>query len=208
MAHLNLVKIHPFRDGNGRMSRILQTAVLAQEEVLEPPFASIEEWLGDNTQDYHRAIQATSGPRPNPEHSADLWVKFNLRAHHLQAQTHLRRFEEAQQVFLRLTEAAETSGLPDRVVDPLYEAHLGFTLTRHDYARLSLTEARTATRDLALLVQAGCLVATGTTKSRIYGPGPVVAQLKDQIAAGRGPLADPYPGLLGDIAAREAAVSP
>ncbi|MDR1635582.1 MAG: Fic family protein, partial [Bifidobacteriaceae bacterium] len=36
MAHLNLVKIHPFRDGNGRMSRILQTAVLAQEEVLEP----------------------------------------------------------------------------------------------------------------------------------------------------------------------------
>jgi hypothetical protein len=111
-------------------------------------------------------------------------------------------------VFLRLAEAAEAGGLPERVVDPLYEAYLGFTLTRQDYVRLSGTEARTATRDLALLVQADCLVATGTTKSRAYGPGPVVARLKDQIAADRGPLADPYPGLLRDIVAREAAVSP
>ena len=34
MAHLNLVMIHPFRDGNGRMSRCLQTLVLAREQIL------------------------------------------------------------------------------------------------------------------------------------------------------------------------------
>jgi Fic family protein len=51
MAHLNLVMIHPFRDGNGRMARALQTMVLAQDQVVEPTFSSIEEWLGNNTQE-------------------------------------------------------------------------------------------------------------------------------------------------------------
>jgi Fic family protein len=50
MAHLNLVMIHPFRDGNGRMARCLQSVVLAREGVLSPVFMSVEEYLGRNTQ--------------------------------------------------------------------------------------------------------------------------------------------------------------
>jgi len=53
MAHLNLVMIHPFRDGNGRMSRCLQTLVLAREGIFAPEFCSIEEYLGRNTQSYY-----------------------------------------------------------------------------------------------------------------------------------------------------------
>ena len=33
MAHLNLVLVHPFRDGNGRMARCLQTLVLARDGI-------------------------------------------------------------------------------------------------------------------------------------------------------------------------------
>jgi Fic family protein len=36
MAHLNLVMIHPFRDGNGRMARALATSVLARSGIGEP----------------------------------------------------------------------------------------------------------------------------------------------------------------------------
>ncbi|MGH3246103.1 MAG: Fic family protein [Trebonia sp.] len=36
MAHLNLVMIHPFRDGNGRMARALTTPVLARSDIGEP----------------------------------------------------------------------------------------------------------------------------------------------------------------------------
>lgn len=46
MSHLNLVVIHPFRDGNGRMARCLQTFMLGGGGVAEPAFSSIEEWLG------------------------------------------------------------------------------------------------------------------------------------------------------------------
>jgi Fic family protein len=52
MAHLNLVMIHPFRDGNGRMARALQTLILAREGILSPVFCSIEEYLGRNRQAY------------------------------------------------------------------------------------------------------------------------------------------------------------
>lgn len=46
MAHLNLTMIHPFRDGNGRMARALQTLVFTRDHIVSPLFCSIEEWLG------------------------------------------------------------------------------------------------------------------------------------------------------------------
>ena len=61
MAHLNLVLIHPFRDGNGRMARALQTLVLSRGGIGEPAFSNIEEWLGGNTEDYYRVLAATGG---------------------------------------------------------------------------------------------------------------------------------------------------
>jgi len=44
MGHLNLVMVHPFSDGNGRMARCLQTLILAREGILESHFCSIEEY--------------------------------------------------------------------------------------------------------------------------------------------------------------------
>src|SRR5258708_4967624 len=97
MAHLNLVMIHPFRDGNGRMARALATLVLTRSDIAEPEFSSIEEWLGANTEDYYSALAHTGHgswrPRPDPH----LWLTFNLRAHHMQAQTVARRGTEAGQ---------------------------------------------------------------------------------------------------------------
>ncbi len=49
MAHLHLVSIHPWADGNGRMSRSLQTLMIAREGELAPKFSSIEAWLGPRT---------------------------------------------------------------------------------------------------------------------------------------------------------------
>ena len=63
MAHLNLVMVHPFRDGNGRLARIIQSLVLAREGILAPEFASIEEYLGRNTQAYYDVLAETGGGR-------------------------------------------------------------------------------------------------------------------------------------------------
>ena len=52
MAHLHTVSVHPFRDGNGRISRIVQSLVLARERLLAPEFGSIEEYLANHTPAY------------------------------------------------------------------------------------------------------------------------------------------------------------
>lgn len=66
MAHLNLAMIHPFKDGNGRMARALQTLVLARRGVISPVFSSIEEWLGRNTDAYYRILAETGQGRWSP----------------------------------------------------------------------------------------------------------------------------------------------
>lgn len=51
--------IHPFRDGNGRMARALQTLAASRGGLAEPTFCSMEEWLGVNTEDYYRILALT-----------------------------------------------------------------------------------------------------------------------------------------------------
>lgn len=82
MAHLNLVMIHPFRDGNGRMARALQTLVLSREAIVEPTFSSIEEWLGHNADDYYNVLAVTGRGRWQPDGSAHLWIVLPPRAPH------------------------------------------------------------------------------------------------------------------------------
>src|SRR4051794_5863717 len=70
MAHLHVVSVHPFRDGNGRISRIVQSLVLAREGLLAPEFASIEQYLAENTPEYYSILQAVQGGRYQPERDA------------------------------------------------------------------------------------------------------------------------------------------
>lgn len=193
MAHLNLVMIHPFRDGNGRMARALQTLVLSRGGISEPVFSSIEEWLGGNTEDYYRVLAATGGGGWHPERSAGLWVKFNLRAHHLQAQTMTRRSREAAELWRAFDEVIEQFGLSERVADELFDATLGFRIRRSTYIRRTGIEQRTATRDLARLTQLGLLRPVGETKGRHYVMGEQLATLRRRVLETREPLVDPYP---------------
>ncbi|MBA2390180.1 MAG: hypothetical protein H0V67_07985 [Geodermatophilaceae bacterium] len=50
MAHLNLVLIDPFSDGNGRTAPCLPTLVLARDGVLAPQLSRVEEYFGANTE--------------------------------------------------------------------------------------------------------------------------------------------------------------
>ncbi len=77
MAHLHLVSLHPWADGNGRMSRSLQTLMIAREGVLAPEFSSIEAWLGrpGNTWEYYREL-ARHGTEYLPDQDVSSWIRF------------------------------------------------------------------------------------------------------------------------------------
>lgn len=81
MAHLHVVSIHPFPDGNGRISRIVQSLVLAREGLLAPEFGSIEEYLGHHIQQYYGVLRQVQAGSYQPERDAAAWVRFCVTAH-------------------------------------------------------------------------------------------------------------------------------
>lgn len=199
MAHLNLVMIHPFRDGNGRMARALQTMVLAQDQVVEPTFSSIEEWLGSNTREYYDVLAAVGQGSWHPENDARLWVKFSLRAHHMQAQTVRRRFREAEEQWRRIDELLAQHRLSERVGNALFDACLGLRVTRPVYVKLTGLDERTATRDLVNAAELGLLEPRGERRGRHYVAGLPLQEIQQALRASRHPLVDPYPLLPDEI---------
>lgn len=200
MGHLNLVMIHPFRDGNGRMARALQSLTISRQSIIELAFSSIEEWLGNNTDDYYRILALTGQGFWRPHNDAQLWVAFNIRAHHMQAQTVARRIDEASEIWRELDALIASHRLPGRVSGLLYEAILGYRLRRSSYMKMADIENRTASRDLGRLADLGLLESQGETRGRYYTAGQYLRELHDTCRKRRQPITDPYPWMRARLA--------
>jgi len=200
MAHLNLAMIHPFRDGNGRMARALATLVLTRSAIGEPEFSSIEEWLGANTEEYYSALAHTGRGRWAPDGDAGLWMSFNLRAHHMQAQTVARRADEAAQTWQQLNELVNQHSLPERAMDAMFDAVLGYRVRRSGYVKRSGVTEQTASRDLTALTEAGLLVAHGVGRGRFYVAGEPLVRAQSTRRESRKPLREPYPWMRSSLA--------
>jgi len=200
MAHLNLVMIHPFRDGNGRMARCLQSLVLARAGVLSPVFISIEEYLGRNTQKYYGVLAEVGGGAWHPENDARPWVRFMITAHLRQARTMLVRIRETERLWVDLERLVREQRMPERMLMPLYDAAMGFRVRNATY-RASLEDALegeitepTASKDLQRLVEADLLIPHGEKRARFYTASNRVLEIRRSLVAGRGRRddADPF----------------
>ncbi|WP_328710289.1 Fic family protein [Microbispora hainanensis] len=199
MAHLNLVKIHPWRDGNGRMGRALQTLVLGRDQITTPEFASIEEWLGEGrtAYDYYDVLGEVGRRRWSPHGDTLSWVRFVLRCHHMQAQRVGRRLTEAGEVWMLLEDRTAAQGLHPRTVSALYQVFVSRRLRRGMYQADEGLSQGQAARDLRELAATGWLQPYGETKGRFYAPGPKMTEIKAAFAERAAPLRDPYRALEG-----------
>jgi Fic family protein len=204
MAHLNLTMIHPFKDGNGRMARALQTLVLSRDGVISPLFSSIEEWLGRNTQAYYDILAETGKGAWHPENDAHAWVSFCLRAHFQQAQTIVKRNEWYGRVYETVARIVKTRGLHERMTFALMDGAFGLRVRAGQYREEQALSDVVASRDLRRLVDENLLVPHGEKRGRFY------TGTEDLIALGRaakstGRAENPYEIVRK---AREAATSP
>src|SRR5436305_7115182 len=168
MGHLNLVMIHPFSDGNGRMARALQTLVLARTGVLAPQFSSIEEYLGRNTQAYYDVLAQVGGGRWSPERDARPWLRFCLTAHYRQARTLVLRSRELEKLWNALEVEVRRRGLPERTLLALADAASGLRVRNATYRPVADVSDHLAGRDLKLLVEQGFLIPKGERRGRHY----------------------------------------
>lgn len=167
MAHLNVTSVHPFRDGNGRISRIVQSLVLARGGLGAPEFFSIEEYLGEHTNDYYAALRETQGGSYRPERDATGWVAFCLEAHISQARRRLAQVEQAAARWQRLEDLVAERGWPDRIVIALEQSLLGGT-DRGRYADEADVSPATASADLRRLLDAGLVGRRGRGRTSGY----------------------------------------
>lgn len=167
MAHLNVTSVHPFRDGNGRIARIVQSLVLARGGFGSPEFFSIEEYLGEHTGEYYAALRETQGGSYRPGRDATGWVTFCLEGHISQARRRLAQVEQAASRWQRLEELAERRGWPDRIVIALEQSLLGGT-DRARYAEEAGVSPATATADLRRLLDASLVDQRGRGRSSGY----------------------------------------
>jgi Fic family protein len=190
MAHLNLVMIHPFRDGNGHMARCLQSLALARGGVLSPVFMSIEEYLGRNTTEYYEVLARVGQGSWQPHNDARPWLRFTLKAHVRQARTLLRRVKESERLWMELERVVARHRLPERVIVVLFDAALGLRVRNSTY-RAALRDAddeiteQTASRDLRELCDAGLLRARGQARGRFYVAAPDIAAIQQRIVDAR-----------------------
>lgn len=207
MAHLNLVMVHPFSDGNGRMARCLQTLVLAREQIVAPVLSSIEEYLGRNTDAYYQVLGQVGRGGWRPNNDARPWIRFCLTAHYYQARTQVRRIEESERLYVACCEIVTKRGLPERSAGALADAAYGFRLRNSSYRMLvEITHGEelsdlTASRDLKAIVDAKLFKPVGQNRGRYYVAQPELRGIHERIHATRAPKEsdDPFQVALGQL---------
>lgn len=193
MAHLNLVMIHPFRDGNGRMSRCIQTLVLAREQILAQELCSIEEYLGRNTSAYYDVLARVGRGEWDPTNDARPWVHFCLEAHYVQAESVLRRIRESGQMWAEIEEIRELYGLPERTTAALFDATMGLKVRNSSYRALlrsweESVSLQVATTDLRSMVKSGLLHAHGRNRGAYYDAAEPLRAIRVRARSSRQPI--------------------
>ena len=210
LAHLNLVMIHPFRDGNGRMARCIQTLVLTRDGIVVPEFCSVEEYLGANTDGYYRVLGQVGEGAWHPGNDARPWVHYCLIAHYVQAVSVLRRIRESEQIWEELGGLAQRHRLGERTMAALFDAALGLRVRNSAYRAVlrrwgEEVSNQVATLDLRAMVRAGLLEQHGKKRGTYYVGAETLREVRSRLVRGRqkidtSHLFSPLPGPSGRAA--------
>ena len=74
------LEIHPFQDGNGRLSRVLTTLLLLQAGYAYVPYSSLESVIESSKESYYLALRQTQGMIRTDAPNWQPWLLFFLRS--------------------------------------------------------------------------------------------------------------------------------
>lgn len=77
---VTFLEIHPFQDGNGRLSRVLTTLLLLRAGYLYVPYSSLENVIEQSKENYYLALRRTQGTIRNKTPVWEPWILFFLKA--------------------------------------------------------------------------------------------------------------------------------
>lgn len=99
--------IHPFQDGNGRISRILTTVLLLKNGYEYVPYASLESVIEDNKDLYYNALRRTQKTLTETKTDWNAWVLFFLRSLKKQKDRLSKKLERERLLLVKLPKLSE-----------------------------------------------------------------------------------------------------
>ena len=98
------LEIHPFQDGNGRLSRIFTTLLLLQAGYAYVPYSSLESVIEQSKEGYYLALRQTQGTIRTEAPDWQPWLLFFLRALRQQMQRLATKVEREKLVLSTMPE--------------------------------------------------------------------------------------------------------
>jgi Fic family protein len=156
---VHFLAIHPFQDGNGRLSRIITTLLLMQFGYIHTPYSSLESIIERNKENYYIALRKTQATLKN-ELDYEPWLLFFLRS--LQKQKiHLERKLELEKDALIFN----LSDLSRKIIDIIKERE---SIGIGEITHLVKANKNTVKKHLASLVKDELITQYGRGKSTKY----------------------------------------
>jgi Fic family protein len=154
------LEIHPFQDGNGRLSRVLTTLLLMRSGYAYVPYSSLESVIENSKEGYYLGLRQTQRTIRSAKPNWQPWVVYFLRA--LQQQK--RRLETKIE-----RERLIIGTLPELSLQIVEAARERGRITIGEIVNLTGANRNTVKKHLAILVDARHLTQHGTGKGTWYG---------------------------------------
>ena len=154
------LEIHPFQDGNGRLSRVLTILLLLRAGYAYVPYSSLESVIEQSKDNYYLSLRRTQrtiradAPDWNP------WLEFFLRAMQRQKERLEKKMERERVMVATLPELSA-------LILELVREHGRITIS--EVARASGVNRNTVKDHLKSLVEQGHLQLHGAGRGAWYG---------------------------------------
>ncbi len=153
------LEIHPFQDGNGRLSRILTTLLLLQAGYAYVPYSSLESVVEQSKEAYYLALRQTQGTIRTSNPNWQPWVLFFLRSLQQQMKRLAIKIEREKLVL---------SSLPDLSLRILDYAREHGRVSAGTIIKLTGTSRNTVKQQFRQLVEKGYLIKHGGGRTTWY----------------------------------------
>jgi len=153
------LEIHPFQDGNGRLSRILTTLLLLRAGYAYVPYSSLESVIEQSKEGYYLALRQTQGAIRTDTPNWQPWVLFFLRALQQQMKRLAKKVEREKIILSAMTELSLS------IVE--YAREHG-RVTIGDMVKLTGTSRNTLKQHFRQMQEKGHLVLHGSGRGAWY----------------------------------------
>jgi Fic family protein len=157
---LHFLAIHPFQDGNGRLSRILTTLMLLRKGYHYVPFCSLESIIEENKDRYYLSLRKAQESLRTGRHELTDWLRYFLSA--------LKKRKDILQERIEQEKTILTKDLPALSRTILQIVRNREQSTVSDLVALSNANRNTIKKHLKSLVDARLMKKHGVKKGTWY----------------------------------------